>query len=29
MNDYFHCDQCDKIIKIRSKKKHLNSQYHK
>ena len=29
MNDYFHCDLCDKSIKIRSKKKHLNSQYHK
>ena len=29
MNDYFHCHLCDKSIKIRSKKKHLNSQYHK
>ena len=29
MNGYFHCDLCDKSIKIRSKKKHLNSQYHK
>ena len=29
MNDYFHCDLCDKSIKTRSKKKHLNSQYHK
>ena len=29
MNGYFHCDLCDKSIKVRSKKKHLNSQYHK
>ena len=29
MNGYFYCDLCDKSIKIRSKKKHLNSQYHK
>ena len=29
MNGYFHCDLCDKSIKIRSKKKHLSSQYHK
>ena len=29
MNGYFHCDLCDKSIKIRSKKRHLNSQYHK
>ena len=29
MNGYFHCDLCDKSIKIRSKKKHLNSRYHK
>ena len=29
MSDYFHCDLCDKSIKIKSKKKHLNSQYHK
>ena len=29
MSDYFHCDLCDKSIKIRSKKRHLNSQYHK
>ena len=29
MNDYFHCDLCDTSIKIRSKKRHLNSQYHK
>ena len=29
MSDYFHCELCDKSIKIKSKKKHLNSQYHK
>ena len=29
MNDYFHCDLCDTSIKIRSKKRHLNSRYHK
>ena len=29
MSNYFHCELCDKLIKIRSKKKHLNSQYHK
>ena len=29
MKGYFHCDLCDKSIKIRSKKKHLNSQGHK
>ena len=29
MHGYFHCDLCDESIKIRSKKKHLNSQYHK
>ena len=29
MGDYFHCDLCDKSIKIKSKKKHLTSQYHK
>ena len=29
MNGYFHCDLCDKSIKIRSKTNHLNSQYHK
>ena len=28
MSDYFHCELCDKSIKIRSKKRHLNSQYH-
>ena len=29
MSNYFHCELCDKSNKIRSKKKHLNSQYHK
>ena len=29
MSDYFHCEKCDESIKIRSKKRHLNSQYHK
>ena len=29
MSDCFHCDLCDKSFKIKSKKKHLNSQYHK
>ena len=29
MNGYFSCSLCDKSIKIRSKKKHLNSQNHK
>ena len=29
MSNYFHCELCDKSIKIRSKKRHLNSQYHK
>ena len=29
MSDYFHCDLCDKSIRIRSKKKHLNSQSQK
>ena len=28
MNGYFHCDSSDKSIKIKSKKKHLFSQYH-
>ena len=28
MKGCFHCDLCDRSIKIRSKKKHLNSQYH-
>ena len=29
MSDYFNCKLCDKSIKIKSKKKHLISQYHK
>ena len=29
MSNYFHCELCDKSIKLRSKKKNLNSQYHK
>ena len=29
MSDYFLCELCDISIKITSKKKHLNSQYHK
>ena len=29
MSDYFNCKLCDKTIKIKSKKKHLKSQYHK
>ena len=29
MSDFFHCELCDKSIKIKSEKKHLNSQYHK
>ena len=29
MSDYFNCELFDKSIKIRSKKKHLKSQYHK
>ena len=29
MSNYFHCDLCDKSIKMSSKKKHLSSQYHK
>ena len=29
MSDYFHCELCNKSIKLRSKKKHLNSRYHK
>ena len=29
MSDYFHCDLCDKSIKIRSKKTHLSSRDHK
>ena len=29
MTELFHCKLCDKSIKIKSKKKHLNSRYHK
>ena len=29
MTDYFNCNLCDKSIKIKSKKKHLNSINHK
>ena len=29
MSEYFHCELCDRSIKIKSKKKHSNSQYHK
>ena len=29
MNGYFHCKICGKSIKIKSKNKHLISQYHK
>ena len=29
MSDYFHCELCDKSIKFKSKKKHLNSLNHK
>ena len=29
MSNFFHCEICDKSIKIRSKKKHSNSRYHK
>ena len=29
MSIYFICKVCDKSIKIKSKNKHLNSQYHK
>ena len=29
MSDYFNCKLCDKSIKIKSKKNHSNSQYHK
>ena len=28
MSEYSHCELCDKSIKIKSKKKHLKSQYH-
>ena len=29
MSNYFHCELCDKSIKIRSKKRHINFHYHK
>ena len=29
MSNYFYCELCDKSIKIRSRKRHLNSRYHK
>ena len=29
MSNYFDCKLCDKSVKIKSKNKHLNSQYHK
>ena len=29
MSYYFHCELCDRSIKIKSKRKHLNSQNHK
>ena len=29
MSDYFNCELCDKSIKNKSRKKHLNSNYHK
>ena len=29
MSKYFYCELCDKSIRIKSKKRHLNSQYHK
>ena len=29
MSNYFNCKVCDKSIKIKSKEKHLGSQYHK
>ena len=28
MSNYVQCELCDKSIKLRSKKKHLNSRYH-
>ena len=28
MSAFFNCKLCDKIFKIKTKKKHLNSQYH-
>ena len=29
MSNYFYCEICDKSIKIKSKKRHQNSRYHK
>ena len=29
MSNYFYCEWCDKSVNIKSKKKHLNSRYHK
>ena len=29
MGDYFNCKLCDKLVKIRSKKKHLKARDHK
>ena len=29
MSNYFHCELCDKSIKIKSETRHLNSRYHK
>ena len=29
MSEYFNCKVCDKSIRIKSKKKHLDSEYHK
>ena len=29
MSSHFSCEICDKSIKIRSQRRHLNSQYHK
>ena len=29
MSEYFNCKLCDKGIKMKSKKKHLNSIYHR
>ena len=28
MSDYSHCNLCDEKLKYKSKKQHLNSQYH-
>ena len=29
MSKYFHCEICDKSVNIKSRKRHLNSRYHK